>query len=354
MIHWTSFSRTLLRVKKKGGIQMKKLVFIYVVLISAFILYLYHYHLEISRFRSFYQQEKALQGKMDEKYVMVTFQAGMDYWKRCLKGFEDAAQALNVSVEYRGATQYDVNEQVTVLEQVIAKKPAGIAVSAINPTALTETINKAVDKGIPVVLFDSNASGSKAFSFLGTNNYNAGVTAAHKMAELLGKRGKVAVITLPHQLNHQERTKGFLETIYQEYPQMEVVAVKDGKGDSLASKEAALEILNEYPDVEGIFATEANGGIGIGEAILSLENKKVKIISFDTDKRTLDMVKQGIISATLAQGTWNMGYWSLQFLFHLHHRLTPSLQSGYPLLPPYVDTGITVVTKANVENFYAK
>ncbi|NNV07602.1 sugar ABC transporter substrate-binding protein [Geobacillus sp. MMMUD3] len=333
---------------------MKKLALIYACLISLFILYIYRYNLEISRLRLASQGETAFQGKPNEKYVMVTFQSGMDYWKRCLKGFEDAAEALNVSVEYRGATQYDVNEQVTVLEQVIARKPAGIAVSAINPTALTKTINKAVEEGIPVVLFDSNASGSKAFSFLGTNNYNAGVTAAHEMAKLLGNKGKVGIITSPYQLNHQERTRGFVETIYQKYPQMQVVAVKNGRGDAMASKQAAIEILKDYPDVQGIFATEANGGVGMAEAVAMLDKKDVKLISFDTEKQTLDLVKEGAIAATLAQGTWNMGYWSLQFLFQLHHRLTSSSRSGDLPLPTYVDTGITVVTKENVDRFYAR
>ncbi|GAA3333851.1 hypothetical protein GCM10020331_099530 [Ectobacillus funiculus] len=185
---------------------------------------------------------------------MVTFLAGIDYWKTALKGFEDAARVLNVSVEYRGATQYDVHEQIAVLEQIIAKKPAGIAISAINPTALTATINKAIDAGIPVVLFDSDASSSNVHTFfLGTNNYNAGVTAARKMGELLNGRGKVSVVTLLNQLNHQERTKGFLETIYKEYPQIEVVAVKDGRGDQLVSKQVAEEVIKQYPDLAGIF-----------------------------------------------------------------------------------------------------
>ncbi|MED3906895.1 substrate-binding domain-containing protein [Geobacillus thermodenitrificans] len=333
---------------------MKKLAIIYVCLIGLFLLYIYRYHFEISHLRLSSQEETAFQGQPNEKYVMITFQSGMDYWKRCLKGFEDAAEELNVSVEYRGATQYDVNEQVTVLEQVIARKPAGIAISAINPTALTKTINKAVEKGIPVVLFDSNASGSKAFSFLGTNNYNAGVTAAHEMAKLLGNKGNVGIITSPYQLNHQERTRGFVETIYQKYPQMHVVAVKNGKGDVRASKQAAIEILEDYLDVQGIFATEANGGVGMAEAVVMLNKKHVKLISFDTEKQTLDLVKKGVIAATLAQGTWNMGYWSLQFLFQLHHRLTSSSRSGDLPLPVYVDTGITVVTKENVDRFYAR
>ncbi|BAD76198.1 MULTISPECIES: substrate-binding domain-containing protein [Geobacillus] len=334
--------------------RIRALIVAYAGLLAVFIAYVYHYQHDVSRIQSVNEDTSPFYGKPDEKYVMVTFQSGMDYWKRCLKGFEDAAEALNVSVEYRGATQYDVNEQVTVLEQVIARKPAGIAVSAINPTALTKTINKAVEEGIPVVLFDSNASGSKAFSFLGTNNYSAGVTAAHEMAKLLKNEGKVAIITSPHQLNHQERTRGFVETIYQKYPRMQVVAVKNGKGDAMASKQAAMEILKDYPDVQGIFATEANGGVGMAEAVKELNKKEIKLISFDTEKQTLDLVKGGVIAATLAQGTWNMGYWSLQFLFHLHHHLTSPSRSGDSPLPTYVDTGITVVTRENVDHFYAK
>lgn len=78
-----------------------------------------------------------------------------------------------------------------------------------------------------------------------------------------------------------------------------------------------------------------------------------QIISFDTDKGTLDMVKEGTIAATLAQGTWNMGYWTLQFLFHLHHGIGSDGQEFSPL-PRVVDTGITVVTRENVDQFYAK
>ncbi|WP_166242580.1 substrate-binding domain-containing protein [Paenibacillus turpanensis] len=335
---------------------MKKILFVYVTLAACFLLYFFQYHFRDHSDDAWSQQ--GLRGEIEEKYVMVTFQSGIDYWKSCLKGFEDAAQALNVSIEYRGATQYDVHEQITVLEQIIAKKPAGIAISAINPGALTDTIDKAVEAGIPVVLFDSGAPESNAYSFLATDNYNAGVKAAHEMASLLGGSGKTAVLTLPNQQNHQERTRGYLDTVRKHYPELKVVAVKDGKGDSLQSKLTAIEIASEHPDVDGIFATEANGGVGVGEAVQLLPaDERYKIISFDTDKGTLDLVKNGVISATLAQGTWNMGYWSLQFLFHLHHGISQSGGGGFSgdtPLPRYVDTGITVVTRANVEHYYAK
>ncbi|UUZ80296.1 substrate-binding domain-containing protein [Paenibacillus sp. P26] len=332
---------------------MKKIIVVYMVLITAFVAYLAFHQFKLNASKTF-GQDGGLRGEIDEKYVMVTFQAGMDYWKKGLKGFEDAAKALNVSVEYRGATQYDAIEENTVLEQVIAKKPAGIAVTAINPDALTETINKAVQAGIPIVVFDSNAKGSKARAFLGTDNRSAGATAARQLGAARRRCG-VAIISQPNQLNHQERTDGFIDMIKSGYPQIKVVAVENGKGDQEVSEQAARRLIEQYPDLNGIFATEANGGIGVGNALVQTgKSGKIKVIGFDTDKGTLDMVKNGILSATLAQGTWNMGYWSLQYLFHQHHGLVDSTGGAGGSLPVYTDTGITVVTKANVDDYYAK
>ncbi|RUT35605.1 sugar ABC transporter substrate-binding protein [Paenibacillus zeisoli] len=335
---------------------MKKMLVVYFLLIGAFLVYVFQYYAKDPQAGIW--KEEGLHGEIGENYVMVTFQSGLEYWKSCLKGFEDAGDALNVSVEYRGATQYDVREQITVLEQIIAKKPAGIAVSSIDPYALTPTIDRAAEAGIPVVLFDSGAPGSKAYSLLATNNYNAGAAAAEKMAQLAGRQGEVAVITLPGQQNHQDRVRGFRETIKNNYPAMKVVAVADGKGDSMASKNVTLSIMKAHPKLAGVFVTEATGGIGVGEAAKSIKRSvPLQIISFDTNKGTLDMIKEGTIAATLAQGTWNMGYWSLQYLFHLHHGLTipaPSKIGDVSPLPVQVDTGVSVVTKDNVENYYAK
>lgn len=336
---------------------MKKTALLYMVLIAAFLAYAaQHVYMNKADERSFRSEE--LRGELGENYVMVTFLSGIEYWKGSLKGFEDAAEALNVSIEYRGATQYDAREQITVLEQIIAKKPSGIAISAIDPTSLTGVIDKAVDAGIPVVLFDSGAEGSKAYSFLGTDNHAAGAAAADRMADLLGGQGKVAVITLPAQQNHVERTQGFREAIERSHPGMEVVAVEDDKGDAMAAKNLTQSLLQKYPDLAGVFVTEAAGGKGAGEAASELERAdKFHVIAFDTDKDTLDMIREGSISATIAQGTWNMGYWSLQYLFHLHHDLTipsPAASGDVSPLPVGVDTGISIVTPENVDDYYAK
>lgn len=126
----------------------------------------------------------------------------------------------------------------------------------------------------------------------------------------------------------------------------------------MVSRDETIRLLKAHPKLAGIFVTEATGGAGAGEAVQNLKGaRSLAIISFDTNKATLDMIKGGTISATIAQGTWNMGYWSLQYLFHLHHQLTvpapSSLDENAPL-PVTVDTGISVVTRTNVDDYYAK
>jgi len=86
-------------------------------------------------------QAASLQGDSSEEYYMVSFLSGIDYWKTCFKGMEDAANLLGVTAKYTGQTDADVAGQVAVLEQVIAMDPAGIAVTCVNSTALADTIN---------------------------------------------------------------------------------------------------------------------------------------------------------------------------------------------------------------------
>jgi ribose transport system substrate-binding protein len=109
--------------------------------------------------------------------------------------------------------------------------------------------------------------------------------------------------------------------------------------------------------MNGVFVTNTEAGIGVAEAAEYFNKKSVKIITFDSDIRTLDKISKGVITTSILQGTWSMGYWSLFDLFHLQHELlnqTEHEKTNVPLLPTQVDTGITFITKENVNEFYVK
>lgn len=301
-----------------------------------------------------------LTGSSSEKYVMVTFVSGIEYWKGAYKGMQDAAKNLGVNVQYTGANKYDINQEVTVLEQVIAQKPKGILLTCINPQALNNSIKKATDQGIPVVTFDSDAPKSSRYSFLATSNTEAGANAARALAKICGGKGSVAVVTQTGQLNHEQRTQGFKDTIAKEFPNMKVVSVQNGNSDQVKAAQVTSGILQTNSDLVGVFATEASTGVGVATAVKEANKVgKVHIVSFDTDKGTLDLVKSGTIDASIAQGTWNMGYWGTMYLYHLSHNLLTPISGDWKTakvtpLPASVDTGVTVVTKDNVKYFYSK
>ena len=329
---------------------MRKLLAVYLLLIALFILFVFQY--QNGNQNESASNEDKLRGSIEENYVMVTHQAGMDYWKRPLKGFEDAAESLNVSVEYRGTTHYDIDEMNALLEQIIAKKPAGIAVAPINKNAINAVINKAKEANIPVVLFDTEAPESNADAFVGTDNYYAGVEAAHHLAEFIGHTGQVAIMKNKNSDTDSERVRGFKETIDNQYADIKLIHIGNGDGDETISKEATMRIIESFPDLDGVFATGTTSGVGVAQAIISTDRvNKTKVISFNIDKPTIDFIDEGIITGTLAQGSWGIGYWSMQLLFHLEHDLLLD-NNGTVNIPRYVDTGINLITKENVNNYY--
>jgi ribose transport system substrate-binding protein len=305
-------------------------------------------------------RESPLIGDKSEEYYMVTFMSGMEYWKDCYNGFRDAGMLYGVKTVYTGATQYDVNQQVTALEQIIAKKPAGIAVSCMNPDAFTEPIKKAMKLGIPVVTFDADSPDSGRYSFLGTVNEDAGALAAQALAEMLGPEGgEIAIITLPTQQNHEKRVEGFKKALENEYKNLKIVQIGNGKSDQTEAAKILAAFLQAHPNIRGVFCTDATSGVGAATAVKEVNKVgQVKIVSFDTDKGTLDAIKSGVISASIAQGTYIMGFQSMNFLYQLRHELINPVDNwqskGINPLPPFVDTGVSIITKDNVDSFYGK
>jgi ribose transport system substrate-binding protein len=289
-----------------------------------------------------------------QEYYMITFLSGIEYWKGCFSGFEKAAALHGAKVVYTGSTDQNATSEVTVFEQVVAKNPAGIAVTCINPDSFTDAINAAVAKGIHVVTFDSDSPLSKRYTYLGTGNENAGAQAAAHMAEILNHKGDVAVVYLTGLLNQEQRSGGFRNYIQANEPNMRVVQMVDGGHDQNSSAAAAAAVLQANPNLAGFFATEASFGVGVANAVD--ENGKkgaVKVISFDTDAGTLDAIRNDSISASIAQGTAQMGYWAFEMLYQTTKGVVVDDWSskGLSAVPANVDTGVSVVTKANVDSF---
>lgn len=253
-------------------------------------------------------------GSPEETYYMVTFLSGAEYWKGCIKGFEESAEKYNVKVVYTGDPEYDVNKQITVFEQVVAKKPKGIAVCPINPEAFKEPINKAIAAGIPVVTFASDSPDSNRLSFICADNRKEGQIGADTIAKAINEEGKIAIIQRPGQMNLDLRVEGFEKRIAEKYPNIKIVARGMGGGQETTSASAAAAILQANPDIKAFYTIAGIEAIGIASAVKET-GKDIKIFCFDGDASILDLIKEGTIYATGAANTYAQGFWSMVMLY---------------------------------------
>lgn len=296
---------------------------------------------------------KVARAQGDETYYMVTFVSGIDYWKDCFRGMEDAAAELGVQAVYTGTPENDITAEARVVEEVAGQSPAGILVTCANPDGLKPSIDAAVDAGIPVVTFDADSPLSKRYSFVGTGNYYAGVVAARYLGPIVGS-GQVAISSVTAQLNHVQRRQGFIDTLAAEYPDVTTSddLIIDDQNNSTVAAQGMAALLQAAPDVKGVFATDALGAVGVAQAVREAGlGEQIKIIGFDYDEGTLDLIDSGQLGATLAQGTWQMGYWGLKMLHAVRNGVIKSVSdwnaAGISPLPPNVDTGVVVITAEN-------
>lgn len=295
-------------------------------------------------------------GDSKEEYYMVTFVSGIEYWKGCYEGFEHAAEQLGVKCYYAGTTEYEVTAAVTEFEQVIAKSPAGIAVTVMNADAYVDAINSAIDAGIPVVTFDADSPSSDRYCFLATGNYEAGAAAAEYLAESMEHKGKIGIVACTGQSNHEERCDGFANYIEENEPDLEIVQIVNGESDETVTASVTAPMLQANPDITGIFTTAEASAIAIVSSVKEAGlDGKVQIMGFDKSEAILKSVQDGDMVGTVSQNTFHMGYWSMMMLYTLKHDMLQENWSanGWSPLPDSVNTGVTIINADNCASYMA-
>ena len=164
-------------------------------------------------------------------YVEALALTNLPYFIDHRVGLEFAGKTLGADTKFLGPVDYDMTAMVNTMEQVMAENPDGMNVIGFDP-ALKPAIDQIVDAGTPLVTLDAEVYGSKRMTFLGTGNYNAGRVGGKMLSELIGGKGKVAILTKVGQSNLEERIQGYKDEIAQNYPDVEIVQIIDDQSDS--------------------------------------------------------------------------------------------------------------------------
>jgi len=300
--------------------------------------------------------EKSLHEE-NERYFLVADNVSLPYWQEAQAGFMDAARQMHVKAEVVGPASYAPNEELDAFQKAMEKRPAGILVSPARPELFKDAIDSAVKAGVPVVCLDSDAPETKRVLFIGTDNFRAGAEGARRLVQLLHNAGNVVVISIPGQLNLDERLRG-AKSVFDDYPKIKVTETLDDKGDPRMANDQISALLEKKEKIDGILSLEASGGPGAAEALhrLGLEGK-IPIVGMDKDPETLDSISSGAIAATIAQKPYTMAFYGLKFLDDLHHNIVHEFRDWKSApaspLPSFVDTGTAVVDSSNLAAFKA-
>ncbi|HLK04022.1 MAG TPA: substrate-binding domain-containing protein [Candidatus Acidoferrum sp.] len=290
-----------------------------------------------------------------ERYVFVATNIKLPYWQEAEAGLRDGAQQLGVKAELVGPENFDAQEELRAFQKTVSENPAGILVSVARPDLFQDAINAAVANGIPVVTVDSDAPDSRHVMFVGTDNFRAGQESGKRMGEILKGKGNVVIITIPGQLNLDERARGVNEAL-KKYPGVKIIQTLDDNGDPRVANDSISALIKGKANFEGVLCLEASGGSGAAEALHRLDLQgKIPVVAFDKDPNTLDWIDRGVINATIAQKPYVMSYYGLKFVDDLHHNAVHEFKEwrtapSYPL-PKWVDTGTAVVDKSNLATF---
>lgn len=279
--------------------------------------------------------------------VAVVPKVAVPFFDDCNTGAKSAAEALGVNYQWVVPQNTQGSTQVKIIEDLIARHVDGIAISVNEPKSVEGVIKQAMDAGIKVLTFDSDSANSGRSMYIGTINTQAGVTMGNSMAEAIGGKGKIAIVT--GQLgasNLNERIDGVKEALTG-YPDIEIVAV-EGTEDDLAKAVSVTEaLLRANPDLSGIFGMSQVGGPAVAKVLAQQEfadfRGKLKVFAFDDLPDTIKGVKEGYIDGIMVQRPVTMGRLSVE---HLVAQIR-----GEETESQDVDTGVTVVNAGNLDSY---
>lgn len=268
------------------------------------------------------------------------------FWEPIGAAAEEYAATKGWSVVANGPDTSDARKQIEIMENMISMGLDGIAITPIDSTALKETIDKAVDKGVKVICLESDCDGSKRYGYIGTDNYKAGRHMGSVIARNLDGSGKIMILTgLPTQQSLNLRIEGIKDYLEENHPDIQIVDTQASEGDAAKAVELTENMIQAVPDFKAIIGIDANAGpamISVWKAKGWQNSKEHMIITFDDMPDNLQGMKDGYISAIVAQreSTWG------QSVLDMMNGLCDGKE-----IPDYTDTGSVEITMENMETY---
>src|SRR6202047_1379362 len=270
------------------------------------------------------------------------------YWRAVLAGARKAGQDLGANVVGLGMqSDSDTNGQISILAKAVASNPAAIVIAPADFAALGKSIDEAAKK-VKIIGIESAADTKAMTSFLGTDNLNVGRIAADALAVAITKsyadtEGDVAIITvMPGIAALDQRAKGFKEVVAAKYGALDIVCRLSADGKPVTGINIIKDLIANIDDLRGVFVSDPVMTLAVGQAVAEKKSKdKINVVGIGSDEKVIKYLQDGGITGLVVEDPFRMGYDGVK---------TALAASKGEQVSANVDTGVTLVTKANMSS----
>jgi ribose transport system substrate-binding protein len=279
---------------------------------------------------------------------LVAKSQGNPVFQAARVGAQDAAKELgaklnlDIKIDWRTPNEEDSQKQAEAIEQLVLAGAEGISVSCSDANKLTDAINRAVDNGVPVATFDSDAPASKRFVTYGVDDIECGIQTMAELAKVMKGKGVIAVLAgNPNAPNLQKRVAG----VKQEAAKYPGITIRDVYYHKETPQDAAAKIeqvMQANPDITGW--AFIGGWPLFTEHALKWQPGTVQCVSVDALPAQLAYIRSGHVPVLLGQQCYEWGHRTVELLIEkIVLKKNPTAVKEISALIP--------VTKDNVEAY---
>lgn len=261
---------------------------------------------------------KALAARKKHPQVAVILPAeGNSFFDEVIRGLQTSAEfygSYGLKMELYTMKGYDAQIQLEIIEKVMQNADA-LILNPIDDEVIRESIDKLVEEGKFVVTVNNDASTTKRHCYVGADYENSGITACALLAALTKGRADVGIVLGNRQvLGHCKRLEGFCQRM-DSLPDFHVAAVVENEDDDICSYDRTKAMLAENPHITALYLA-AGGVYGACRAVMELpESQRPLVIAVDSVPTTVEMMKNGIVTAVIYQHPYRQGRRAMEVAF---------------------------------------
>lgn len=283
---------------------------------------------------------------MAGEIAVIVKTTNSNFWQNVNKG---AAAAIEGNTEHTmsfngPASEAAVADQVALVENAINRGVVGIVLAPSDPEALIPAVRKANESGIPVAIIDSalGDGGNGLYqTFLSTDNCTAGRLAAETVIDAVGTTGKVAVMSYVAGVGSEIGRVGCFVDYLEGNSELEIVGPYYSQSQMATALNQATDVLAANPDLKAIFGANEPTAVGMGRALVQAGKAgQITAIGFDGNEDLQAFVRDGTLTGTLVQGSFQMGDYGVKAIVDILAGNKVAAQ---------IDTGVVLVTKDNID-----